>query len=94
MSGDVGPARKLPTSAEVIELLGGFNRKGGGPRGPGAWRLMTEEVLYPATDEIFRHDVVGFRRNRLAECPSAFPERELPDWACEVHRARPRGTTS
>ena len=46
---------------------------------------MTEvEVLYAATDEIFRHDVVGFRRDRLAECPSAFPARDRPDWACEI----------
>lgn len=67
------------------ELLGSFNRKGGGPRGPGGWWLMTEvEVLYSATDEIFRHDVVGFRRDRLGECPSAFPARDRPDWACEV----------
>ncbi len=67
------------------EMLGPFNRRTGGPRGPGGWWLMTEvEVLYPETGEVFRHDVVGFRRDRLAECPSTFPARERPDWACEV----------
>jgi Uma2 family endonuclease len=59
---------------KVGAMLDPFHRRTGGPRGPGGWWLMTEvEVLYPHTGEVFRHDVVGFRRDRLAECPTAFP---------------------
>ncbi len=66
-------------------LLDGFNRKGGGPRGPGGWWIMSEvEVLYAATGEAFRHDLLGFRRDRLAERPKGMPVRERPDWVCEI----------
>lgn len=67
------------------ELLGGFNRQGGGPGGPGGWWLMAEvEVLYPDTAEVFRHDVVGFRRDRHPERPSGVPVEARPDWVCEI----------
>lgn len=66
-------------------LLDGFNRKGGGPRGPGGWWIMSEvEVLYAATGEAFRHDLLGFRRDRLPERPKGLPVRERPDWVCEI----------
>jgi Uma2 family endonuclease len=66
-------------------VLDGFNRRGGGPRGPGGWWLMTEvEVLYEKTDEVFRHDVLGFRRDRLASRPAGLPVKERPDWVCEI----------
>jgi Uma2 family endonuclease len=70
---------------KVGGLLDGYNREPGGPRGRGGWWLMTEvEVLYPETKEIFRHDAVGFRRDRHLERPTGFPVRALPDWACEI----------
>lgn len=71
--------------AKVSELLGRYNRRTGGPRGPGGWWLMTEvEVLYGDTEEVFRHDVVGFRRERHPERPAGFPLRAAPDWVCEI----------
>jgi Uma2 family endonuclease len=66
-------------------LLDGFNRRGGGPRGPGGWWLMTEvEVLYPKTREVCRHDLLGFRRDRHAERPNEMPVKVRPDWVCEI----------
>lgn len=73
------------TQSKVNGQLDPFNRSGGGPRGPGGWWLATEvEVLYPKFDEVFRHDVVGFRPDRHAARPSSFPVEVRPDWACEV----------
>lgn len=67
------------------ELLGGFNRRGGGPKGPGGWWLMTEvEVLYARTTEVFRHDLVGFRRDLHPGRPTGLPVKVRPDWACEI----------
>lgn len=84
--------KAMPTPAhgsaqlKVGALLDGFNRGGGGPRGPGGWWLMTEvEVLYAQTREVFRHDLIGFRRDRHPSRPSnELPVQVRPDWACEV----------
>jgi Uma2 family endonuclease len=67
------------------ELLGGFNRRSGGDRGPGGWWIMTEvDVLYERTREVCRHDVLGFRRDRHAKRPEEMPVKARPDWACEI----------
>jgi Uma2 family endonuclease len=42
------------------------------------------EVLYGATGEVFRHDVLGFRRERYAVRPTGVPVKERPDWVCEI----------
>jgi Uma2 family endonuclease len=66
-------------------LLDGFNRRGGTPRGPGGWWLMTEvEVLYARAHEVFRHDLVGFRRDLYPQRPSDMPVSARPDWVAEV----------
>jgi Uma2 family endonuclease len=71
--------------AKVAALTDPFNRRAGGPRGPGGWWLMTEvEVLYALTEEIFRHDMVGFRRERHPTRPTEMPVNSVPDWACEI----------
>jgi Uma2 family endonuclease len=60
-----------------------FARRSGGGR-PGGWWLMTEvEVLF-AADELYRPDLVGWRRERVPERPTGTPVRERPDWVCEV----------
>jgi Uma2 family endonuclease len=67
------------------EALLAFNRRTGGPRGPGGWWLMAEvEVHYEKTAEVFRHDVLGFRRDRHAARPTGMPVRVQPDWVCEI----------
>ncbi len=70
---------------KVGAVLDGFDGKKGGPRGPGGWWLMTEvEVLYARTTEVFRHDVVGFRRELHPALPNDLPVKARPDWACEI----------
>lgn len=67
----------------IGELLGPFRRKGGG-QGPGGWWLGTEvDVLYE-THELYRHDLAGWRRERVVEKPRGRPVRVHPDWACEI----------
>ena len=54
-----------------------FARRPGGGR-PGGWWIMTEvEVLF-ADDEVYRFDVVGWRRERQPERPSGAPIRAVP----------------
>lgn len=65
------------------EILAPFNRKAGGPRGPGGWWIATEvHVGYGA--EVYCHDVAGWRRDRVAKMPDEFPVRFRPDWVCEI----------
>jgi Uma2 family endonuclease len=33
---------------------------------------------------VFRPDVVGWRRERVAQRPAGIPVRVLPDWVCEI----------
>ena len=65
------------------QLFSPFHRRSGsGP--PGGWWLMTEvEVLYQ-DDQVYRHDLVGWRRETVAEKPTGSPVRIRPDWVCEV----------
>lgn len=68
----------------LAAALSPFRRRGG-PGGPHGWWLMTEvEVLYERTSEVFRHDALGFRRERVAERPDTMPVQERPDWVCEI----------
>jgi Uma2 family endonuclease len=60
-----------------------FQRQPGG-KWPGGWWFGTEiEVEYEA-HEIYLHDIVGWRRERVPERPSGRPVRTRPDWACEL----------
>ena len=70
---------------KIAAALDGFNRRSGGPRGPGGWWLMTEvEVLFAKTEEVFRPDAIGFRRELQPERPREWPVRARPDWVAEV----------
>lgn len=67
------------------EALAPFNRGGGGPRGPGGWWIATEvDVLYPGSDDLYRHDAVGFRRDLHPSRPTGLPVALRPDWVCEI----------
>lgn len=60
-----------------------FDRRPGGRR-PGGWWIGTEiDVEYEA-HEIYCHDLVGWRRDRVADCPHGRPVRIRPDWVCEL----------
>jgi Uma2 family endonuclease len=60
-----------------------FDRKPGG-RWPGGWWIGAEVDVEYATHELYRHDVFGWRRDRVPECPSGRPIRIRPDWVCEI----------
>jgi Uma2 family endonuclease len=60
-----------------------FHRRGGG-RWPGGWWIATEVDVEYRPHDICRHDVVGWRRDRVPECPGGRPVRDRPDWVCEI----------
>jgi Uma2 family endonuclease len=60
-----------------------FDRKPGG-RWPGGWWIGTEVDVEYTRHQVYRHDVVGWRRDRTPECPSGRPIRIHPDWVCEL----------
>jgi Uma2 family endonuclease len=65
-------------------VLFGFRGPPGGPRGPGGWWLATEVEVEYEPHQVFRHDAVGWRRERAVERPSERPVRLRPDWVCEI----------
>ncbi|HEU0034401.1 MAG TPA: Uma2 family endonuclease [Kofleriaceae bacterium] len=64
-------------------LLHGFNRRPGS-KGPGGWWIMAEVHVGYADDELYCHDVAGWRRERCPERPTGWPVRVRPDWVCEI----------
>lgn len=72
------------TELKLAELTGPFNRRAGGPRGPGGWWLFAGLHVAYATGEVYCHDAAGWRRDRLAERPKTWPVRDRPDWVCEI----------
>jgi len=63
--------------------LFGF-RGSGGPRGPGGWWIAVEVEVEYEPIEVYRHDLVGWRRERVATSPTEWPVTTRPDWACEI----------
>ena len=65
-----------------IQVGGRFMRRPGG-RAPGGWWIASEvDVLLGA--DLFRPDLVGWRRERVASVPTESPTSVRPDWICEV----------
>ncbi len=60
-----------------------FVRRRGG-RWPGGWWIGTEVDVEYETHEVYRHDGVGWRRDRVPERPTGRPIRLRPDWVCEI----------
>ena len=79
---------KMPhgiTQVQMSAVLGPFSRKPGGPRGPGGWWIMSEvTILYSKTEEVYQHDLSGYRREHMPEPLNDWPLRVRPDWACEI----------
>jgi Uma2 family endonuclease len=65
-------------------VLFGFRGPAGGGPGPGGWWLATEVEVEYESHEAYRHDLVGWRRDRVATKPSERPVRVRPDWVCEI----------
>jgi Uma2 family endonuclease len=70
-------------SSVVARLKPSFQGPSGGD-GRGGWWIATEVEIELADDEVYRPDVVGWRRDRVTERPSGQPVRTLPDWVCEI----------
>lgn len=60
-----------------------FHRQAGG-KWPGGWWILPELHVGYADDEVFCHDLCGFRRDKHAELPKQWPCRLVPDWVCEL----------
>jgi Uma2 family endonuclease len=70
--------------SQIVSQVGGpFNRRPGG-RGPGGWWILTEVEIELEKHEVYRPDVVGWRRERMPEVPQESPIALRPDWICEV----------
>ncbi len=52
--------------------------------GPGGWWICTEVEVRYNNNNCFRHDLVGWRRDRLPQLPDDFPISIIPDWVCEI----------
>lgn len=64
-------------------FFGSFHRRGNGDA-PGGWWIATEVDVELAPHEVYRPDVVGWRRVRVPEPPTGRPVRIRPDWVCEI----------
>lgn len=71
------------TQADLVTALGRrFGRRSGG-RWPGGWWLaINVEIVFG--DDVFRPDVIGWRRDRVAERPAGTLICTRPDWVCEI----------
>jgi Uma2 family endonuclease len=65
------------------QLFGPFHRRSGGGS-PGGWWLMTEVEVEYEPHQVYRHDLVGWRRERAPRRPAGSPVPIRPDWVCEV----------
>lgn len=61
-----------------------YQRRSGGGGGPGGWWIATEVEVLLESGEVVRPDVLGWRRERVAERPTGMPVRTCPDWICEI----------
>jgi len=72
--------------------LAPFRRPGKGGGEPGGWWIMAEVEVHYEEHQVFRHDLVGWRRERSPVRPQGRPVVLRPDWACEV--LSPSNTTN
>jgi Uma2 family endonuclease len=63
--------------------LGPYDRKPGGEL-PGGWWFATEVEVQLSPEDVFRPDVVGWRREHMEKLPSEVPILIRPDWVCEI----------
>jgi Uma2 family endonuclease len=60
-----------------------YDRRPGG-RWPGGWWFASETEILLADTEVFRPDIAGWRRERMADMPAEVPVAIRPDWICEI----------
>lgn len=69
--------------ASLSEHTGPYRRRPGG-RSPGGWWIVSEVEVELEPHEVYRPDLSGWRRERLAELPTTTPILVRPDWVCEI----------
>ena len=69
-----------------------YDQRPGGRR-PGGWWFATEVDVLFDPQNVFRPDVVGWRRERVPERPRGVPVAPRPDWICEVLSTNRRNDT-
>jgi Uma2 family endonuclease len=78
------PSMEHSTSQfELSAALAPFSRRTGGDA-PGGWWIATEVHVAYGRTQLYCHDVVGWRRDRVPERPTGWPVRIRPDWVCEI----------
>jgi Uma2 family endonuclease len=70
--------------AGLVSILRQAFHRRSGQGGPGGWWILTEVDVELALHEVYRPDLVGWRRERVPERPVGRPIRQRPDWVCEV----------
>lgn len=70
-------------SRMVTKIGGPYDRRPGGPT-PGGWWILVEVEVELETHQVYRPDVVGWRRERLPTLPKETPITVRPDWVCEI----------
>lgn len=77
----------------TFRVLDPYDRGAGGPPArPGGWWLSMEVEIEFEKHEVYRPDVVGWRRDRVPERPRGTPIAIRPDWVCEI--LSPRNTAN
>jgi Uma2 family endonuclease len=78
------PALPHARATSVIRgELDPFDRRLGGPGGPGGWWILFEPELHLGTD-ILVPDLAGWRRERMPALENVAYSDLAPDWVCEV----------
>ena len=80
---EAASGRHGSAQGRLFRRLGPYDRRPGG-RWPGGWWFATEVEILLADTQVFRPDVGGWRRERLAAPPAEVPISIVPDWVCEI----------
>lgn len=65
------------------EIGQAYDRKPGGPKGPGGWWILDEPEIHLGPD-IVVPDIAGWRRERMPTFPDVPYFALEPDWVCEI----------
>lgn len=80
------PRPALPHSraaSVMIQDVSPFDRRTGGPGGPGGWWILFEPEIHLGAD-ILVPDLAGWRRERMPVLENVAYAELAPDWVCEV----------
>jgi Uma2 family endonuclease len=67
----------------LAAIHGPFHRRASGSE-PGGWWIVLSVQVELEVHEVYRPDIVGWRREHAPERLRGFPVKLRPDWVCEV----------